>query len=86
MAISLLIIPSTAHFLPAMPCSHGLWQLFLPMNTHQRRAAFLVFRRFNRAATRVVGRKHFTSDVIVGSAAGYLIGRYVFRAHHHAGN
>ena len=35
------------------------------------------------AATRVVGRKHFTSDVIVGSAAGYLIGRYVFRAHHH---
>jgi len=35
------------------------------------------------AATRVVGQKHFTSDVIVGSAAGYLIGRYVFRAHHH---
>lgn len=36
------------------------------------------------AATRVVRRKHFTSDVIVESAAGYLIGRYVFRAHHHA--
>ena len=36
------------------------------------------------AATRVVGRKHFTSDVIVGSAAGYLIGRYVFHTHHHA--
>ena len=35
------------------------------------------------AATRVVGRKHFTSDVIVGSAAGYLIGRYVFHARHH---
>ena len=36
------------------------------------------------AATRVVGRKHFTSDVIVGSAAGFLIGRYVVRAHHRA--
>ena len=35
------------------------------------------------AATRVVGQKHFTSDVIVGSAAGYLIGRYVFHARHH---
>lgn len=38
------------------------------------------------AASRVVGRQHFTSDVIVGSAMGYLIGRYVFRAHHHASN
>ena len=35
------------------------------------------------AASRVVGGRHFTSDVIVGSAMGYLIGRYVFRAHHH---
>jgi membrane-associated phospholipid phosphatase len=35
------------------------------------------------AATRVIGRKHFTSDVIVGSAMGYLIGRYVFHAHSH---
>lgn len=34
------------------------------------------------AATRVVGRKHFTSDAIVGSATGYLVGRYVFRSHH----
>jgi membrane-associated phospholipid phosphatase len=33
--------------------------------------------------TRVVGRKHFTSDVIVGTAMGYLIGRYVFHAHGH---
>jgi membrane-associated phospholipid phosphatase len=33
------------------------------------------------AASRVVGRRHFTSDVVVGSAIGYLIGRYVFHAH-----
>lgn len=35
------------------------------------------------AVGRVVGRRHFTSDVIVGSAMGYLIGRYVFHAHGH---
>lgn len=35
------------------------------------------------AVTRVVGRQHFTSDVIVGSAMGYLIGRYVFHARGH---
>ena len=35
------------------------------------------------AVSRVVGRQHFASDVIVGSAMGYLVGHYVFRAHHH---
>lgn len=32
--------------------------------------------------TRVMGQQHFPSDVIVGSAAGWLLGRYVFRKHH----
>lgn len=36
------------------------------------------------AATRVVGQKHFPSDAIVGSAAGYLIGRYGFYTRHYA--
>jgi membrane-associated phospholipid phosphatase len=31
---------------------------------------------------RVAAREHFSSDVVVGSALGYLIGRYVYRAHH----
>ena len=31
---------------------------------------------------RVADRKHFPSDVVVGSALGYLIGRYVYREHH----
>lgn len=35
--------------------------------------------------TRVMGQEHFPTDVLVGSAAGWLIGRYVFRAHHHHG-
>lgn len=33
------------------------------------------------SATRIVGRDHFPSDVYVGSAVGWLIGRYV-RYHH----
>ena len=31
---------------------------------------------------RVVGEQHFPSDVLVGSAFGYLIGHYVYRARH----
>jgi membrane-associated phospholipid phosphatase len=33
--------------------------------------------------TRVLGRQHFPSDVIVGATAGWLIGHYVVK-HHHA--
>jgi len=35
--------------------------------------------------TRVMGQEHFPSDVLVGSAAGWLVGRYVTR-HHHRGS
>ncbi len=31
--------------------------------------------------TRVLARQHFPSDVLVGSAVGWLVGRYVFRKH-----
>jgi membrane-associated phospholipid phosphatase len=31
--------------------------------------------------TRVLGQQHFPSDVIVGSAVGWMIGRYVYRKH-----
>jgi membrane-associated phospholipid phosphatase len=31
---------------------------------------------------RVVAEKHFPSDVVVGSALGWLVGHYVYRAHH----
>ena len=31
--------------------------------------------------TRVIGRDHFPSDVLVGSAVGWMIGRYVHRRH-----
>ena len=34
--------------------------------------------------TRVLAQQHFPSDVLLGSAAGWLIGRYVYRHHAHA--
>lgn len=33
------------------------------------------------SVTRVVGRDHFPSDVLVGSAVGWMIGRYVYHRH-----
>ena len=35
------------------------------------------------SVARFTGHKHYLSDVVVGSAMGYGIGRYVFNAHHH---
>lgn len=32
--------------------------------------------------TRVLGEQHFPGDVLAGSAVGWLVGHYVFRAHH----
>ena len=34
------------------------------------------------SVTRVLGQEHFPSDVLVGSAAGWLVGHYVFRKRH----
>jgi membrane-associated phospholipid phosphatase len=30
-----------------------------------------------------MGQEHFPSDVLLGATGGWLIGHYVFRAHHH---
>jgi membrane-associated phospholipid phosphatase len=35
------------------------------------------------SVTRVVGQEHFPTDVLLGSAAGWLIGHYVAKKHHH---
>lgn len=32
--------------------------------------------------TRVTGKQHFSSDVVVGSALGWYLGRQIYRAHH----
>ena len=34
--------------------------------------------------SRVTAQEHFPTDVLLGSAGGWLIGHYVYRAHHHA--
>ena len=34
------------------------------------------------SVSRVLAEQHFPSDVLVGSVAGWLIGRYVYNAHH----
>ncbi len=36
------------------------------------------------SVARVTGREHFPSDVVVGGALGWLIGRQVYRSHHDA--
>jgi hypothetical protein len=36
------------------------------------------------SASRVMAQQHFPTDVLVGSAGGWLIGHFVYRAHHHA--
>src|ERR1017187_9601107 len=35
------------------------------------------------SASRVMAQQHFPSDVLLGASGGWLIGHYVFRAHHH---
>jgi membrane-associated phospholipid phosphatase len=37
------------------------------------------------SASRVMGKEHFPSDVFVGSAIGWLVGRQVYRSHHDPG-
>jgi membrane-associated phospholipid phosphatase len=34
--------------------------------------------------SRITGERHYASDVLVGSALGYMIGNFVMRDHHHA--
>jgi membrane-associated phospholipid phosphatase len=34
--------------------------------------------------SRITAERHFASDVLVGSALGYMIGNFVMRDHHHA--
>lgn len=34
------------------------------------------------SASRIMGKEHFPSDVLVGGAIGYLISQYVYRDHH----
>jgi capsule assembly protein Wzi/PAP2 superfamily protein len=54
--------------------------------THEYPGPFTKFLAYGAAtaisASRVQGQKHFPSDVLIGSAAGWLIGWQTYRAHH----
>ncbi len=53
---------------------------------HEYPNPFLKFLSYGLAtvvsASRVEGKEHFTSDVLVGAALGYLLSEYVYRRHH----
>jgi membrane-associated phospholipid phosphatase len=82
--------PGEAHFFNgggAFPSGHSItaWSVAtvlaheydnLPVQISAYTLASLV------SVSRFTGRRHFLSDVLVGSAIGYGIGRYVYRAHH----
>jgi membrane-associated phospholipid phosphatase len=82
--------PGEAHFFnggDAFPSGHSVtaWSVAtvvaheydnLPVQIAAYTMASLV------SVSRFTGRNHFLSDVLVGSAIGYGIGRYVYRAHH----
>ncbi len=72
----------------SFPSSHTLvaWSsaAALAGETHSRIAQIGLYSvAAGVSVTRVLGQEHFPSDVLVGSAAGWLIGHYVSKAHHH---
>ena len=72
----------------AFPSGHAVsaWSLATVVAQEYRHKKFVRFTAYGLAAavsaSRFTGRKHFISDVLVGSAIGYGIGRYVYDTHH----
>jgi membrane-associated phospholipid phosphatase len=73
----------------SFPSGHaiGAWSLATVIaSEYGHRRPLLRFGVYGLAAavslSRYTGRNHFLSDVLVGSAIGYGIGRYVYRQHH----
>jgi hypothetical protein len=53
--------------------------------SHSKLTDFLLyFAATGVSVSRVTAQEHFPTDVLLGSAGGWLIGHYVYRAHHHA--
>ena len=72
----------------SFPSGHSIeaWSMatVIASEYHDHRA--IQFAAYGLATTvsiaRFTGRNHFLSDILVGSAMGYGIGRYVYHAHH----
>jgi membrane-associated phospholipid phosphatase len=72
----------------SFPSGHTImaWSLATVIAEEYRDRPFVRFSAYGLAAAvsaaRYTGRNHFLSDVLVGSAIGYGIGRYVYRTRH----
>jgi membrane-associated phospholipid phosphatase len=74
----------------SFPSGHatGAWSLATVVANEYKHQRFVQVAAYGLAAavsvSRFTGEKHFLSDVLVGSAIGYGVGRYVYRTHHDA--
>jgi membrane-associated phospholipid phosphatase len=74
----------------SLPSGHAVsaWSLATVIAQEYRDRPFVRFSAYGLATAvsvvRYTGRSHFLSDVLVGSAIGYGIGRYVYRTRHHS--
>src|SRR5258707_9005626 len=72
----------------SFPSGHttAVWSLATVVANENRHNRLVQVSAYGLAAAasmaRFTGRNHFLSDVLVGSAIGYGIGRYVYRTHH----
>lgn len=72
----------------SFPSGHAIttWSLATVIGEEYRKRPAVRFTAYAVAAavsiSRFTGRNHFLSDVFVGSALGYGIGRYVYKTHH----
>jgi len=71
----------------SFPSGHSIeaWTIAGVLSEQYKDHPWVVYSSYGLAAlvsvSRVTSRQHFSSDVLAGSAIGYLIGRYVARSH-----
>jgi membrane-associated phospholipid phosphatase len=71
----------------SFPSEHaaGAWAI-AGIVAHEYPSPFMRFLSYGMAtvvsATRITSKEHFPSDVLIGSAIGYLTSEYVYRKHH----
>jgi membrane-associated phospholipid phosphatase len=72
----------------SFPSGHAIqsWSLATVVAREYQHKKWVPITAYSLAATvsvsRVLARRHFPSDVVVGSALGWFIGNYVYRKHH----
>jgi membrane-associated phospholipid phosphatase len=85
-----LIDNANGHFFKrgtSFPSDHAAaaWSI-AAMLSHEYPSPFVKFLSFGAAgvisASRITAKQHFTSDVLVGAAIGYLTSEFVYRQHH----